>query len=112
MSQNGLDPNSSEPVRPPLRAAAFLEESGIIGSVGSVGDALDNSAAESFNATLQTELLDRRRVWHTRRQLKSALFEFIEVLLQPPEAALGARRPTVFPATGTGEDNRFPLPDS
>lgn len=55
-----------------------LEQTDILGSMGSVGDALDNAAAESFFATLQTELLDRQ-TWHTRQQLKTAIFEFIEV---------------------------------
>jgi transposase InsO family protein len=36
-----------------------LEKAGILGSMGSVGDALDNAVAESFFATLQVELLDR-----------------------------------------------------
>lgn len=43
-----------------------LQEVGIMGSMGTVGDALDNTVAESFFATLQTELLDRRR-WLTRQ---------------------------------------------
>jgi transposase InsO family protein len=46
--------------------------------MGSVGDALDNAVAESFFATLQTELLDRYS-WPTRQGLRSAMFEFIEV---------------------------------
>ena len=54
-----------------------LEEAGLVGSMGSVGDALDNAVAESFYATLQTELLDRQR-WATRRALKTAIFEYIE----------------------------------
>ncbi|MCR4397948.1 MAG: IS3 family transposase, partial [Firmicutes bacterium] len=54
-----------------------LREAGIIGSMGSVGDALDNAVAESFFATLQTELLDRG-AWQTRSNLKSAIFEYIE----------------------------------
>ena len=55
-----------------------LEHSGVLGSMGSVGDALDNAVAESFFATLQTELLDRYD-WPTRQGLRSALFEFIHV---------------------------------
>ena len=35
-----------------------MNEAGILGSMGTVGDAFDNAAAESFFATLQTELLD------------------------------------------------------
>jgi putative transposase len=55
-----------------------LERAGLLGSMGSVGDALDNALAESFFATLQTELLDRY-AWPTRQGLRSAIFEFIEV---------------------------------
>lgn len=55
-----------------------LDEAGIIGSMGAVGDALDNAMMESFFATLQTELLDRYS-WSSRVQLQSAIFEFIEV---------------------------------
>ena len=40
--------------------------------MGTVGDALDNAVAESFFATLQTELLDRQR-WTFRRQLAAAI---------------------------------------
>ena len=42
-----------------------------------MGDALDNAMAESFFATLQLELLDRRR-WETRHELAQAIFEYIE----------------------------------
>jgi len=54
-----------------------LEALGIAGSMGSVGDALDNAVAESFYATLQRELLDRQ-AWPTRQQLQTAIFEYIE----------------------------------
>jgi putative transposase len=48
-----------------------LRHAGLLGSMGTVGDALDNAVAESFFATLQTELLDRQR-WTSRRQLSQA----------------------------------------
>jgi len=54
-----------------------LRKAGIMGSMGSVGDALDNAVAESFFASLQTELLDRD-AWPTRRKLRTAIFEYIE----------------------------------
>jgi len=54
-----------------------LKDTGVIGSMGTVGDALDNAVAESFYATLQTELLDRYS-WPTRSKLRSAIFEYIE----------------------------------
>jgi putative transposase len=59
-----------------------LREAGLLGSMGSVGDALDNSVAESFFATLQTELLDRSS-WATRAELASAIFAFIEGFYNP-----------------------------
>ncbi|MBX6351184.1 MAG: IS3 family transposase [Clostridia bacterium] len=55
-----------------------LEEAGLVGSMGTVGDALDNAVAESFYASLQTECLDRRR-WRTRRELKAAIFDYVEI---------------------------------
>src|SRR5690606_17493166 len=54
-----------------------LREAGLVGSMGSVGDAYDNAMAESFFATLKTELLDRLR-WMTRMQLRAAIFDYIE----------------------------------
>jgi len=52
-----------------------LEQAGLVGAMGSVGDALDNALAESFIATLQTELLDRGR-WATRQNLTTAIFSY------------------------------------
>ena len=45
--------------------------------MGSVGDAYDNAVADSFFGTLQLELLDRHH-WTSRKQLASAIFEWIE----------------------------------
>lgn len=59
-----------------------LRAAGLLGSMGSVGDALDNAMAESFFATLQLELFDRR-TWTTRRQLARAIFEYIEAFYNP-----------------------------
>jgi putative transposase len=55
-----------------------LTEAGLVGSMGTVGDALDNAVAESFFATLECELLDRHP-WPTRAKLRTAVFDFIEV---------------------------------
>jgi putative transposase len=51
-------------------------------SMGSVGDAYDNAMAESFFATLECELIDRRR-FKTQAQAKMAVFEFIEGWYNP-----------------------------
>ena len=74
-----------------------LERSGVLGSMGSVGDALDNAVAESFFATLQTELLDRYH-WPTCQSLRSAMFEFIHVFYnrQRRHSTLGYLSPSEF----------------
>ena len=59
-----------------------LREAGLLGSMGSIGDCFDNSVAESFFATLQTELLDRS-TWPTREGLANAIFAFVEGLCNP-----------------------------
>jgi putative transposase len=69
-----------------------LQEAGIVGSMGTVGDALDNAVAESFYATLQTELLDRC-TWPTRAKLRSALFEYIEAFYNRRRRHSGVRIP-------------------
>jgi putative transposase len=55
-----------------------LQQAGLVASMGTIGDALDNAVAESFYATLESELLDRH-AWATRAGLRTALFDFIEV---------------------------------
>ena len=55
-----------------------LREAGLVGSMGSIGDCYDNAMMESFWATLQTELLDRRRHWSSTALLRSEIFWFIE----------------------------------
>jgi putative transposase len=52
-------------------------DAGIAISMGSRGDAYDNAVAESFFATLKKELVHRKS-WPTRRELGSAVFEYIE----------------------------------
>jgi putative transposase len=55
-----------------------LRQSGIAASMGSVGDCYDNAMAESFFATLETELTDRS-VWANPAEARTAVFEYIEV---------------------------------
>jgi transposase InsO family protein len=54
-----------------------LKMAGMRGSMGHVGTAYDNAVAESFFASLQTELLDRQS-WPTRQALRSAFFSYVE----------------------------------
>ena len=59
-----------------------LRNAGVLGSMGSVGDCLDNSVAEAFFSGLQRELLDQH-TWITRNQLATAIFEWIEAWYNP-----------------------------
>ena len=79
-----------------------LRAAGILGSMGSVGDALDNAMAESFFGTLQLELLDRRH-WETRAELASAIFEYIEAFYNPRRrhSSIGNLSPVEFEARHT-----------
>ena len=53
------------------------DEAGIRPSMGSVGDCYDNAMAESFFATLECELLDRRR-FKNQHEASLAVFNYIE----------------------------------
>ena len=57
-------------------------DAGVRPSMGSVGDAYDNAMCESFFATLECELLDRRR-FKTQAEARSAVFDFIEGFYNP-----------------------------
>ncbi len=59
-----------------------LREAGLMGSMGKVACAYDNSLAESFFGSMQVELLDRR-LWDTRDELASAIFDWIEAFYNP-----------------------------
>ena len=53
-------------------------DSGLLPSMGSVGDCYDNAMIESFWSRMQVELLDRKR-WKTRIELANAIFEYLEI---------------------------------
>jgi putative transposase len=58
------------------------QEMNVVPSMGSVGDAYDNAMAESFFATLEREVLNRRR-FKTQAEARMALFEWIEGWYNP-----------------------------
>ena len=72
-------------------------EAGVRPSMGSVGDAYDNAMAESFFATLECELLERRR-FKTQAEARMALFAFIEGFYNPRRrhSALDYLSPVAF----------------
>jgi len=74
-----------------------LEDEGLVPSMGRVGSAYDNALAESFVATLRTELL-YRNAWPTRQVAKTAIFEYIEGFYNTHRrhSALGHLSPAEF----------------
>lgn len=53
-----------------------LDDAGVLGSIGTVGDAYDNALAESFVDSFKTELI-ADRVWATRSQLELSVVEYV-----------------------------------
>ena len=70
---------------------------GVRPSMGSVGDAYDNAMAESFFASLECELIDRRS-FQTKTEARMALFTYIEGWYNPRRrhSALGRISPINF----------------
>ncbi len=66
-------------------------------SMGLVGDAYDNAMAESFFATLERELLNRRR-FKGQAEVKMAVFEWIGGWYNPHRrhSSLGYRSPVNY----------------
>ena len=53
-----------------------LDDAGVLGSIGTVGDAYDNATAESFVDTFKTELIADRS-WTSRSQLELAIVKYV-----------------------------------
>lgn len=72
-------------------------EAGIMPSMGTVGDAYDNAMAESFFATLEREVLNRRR-FKSQAEAKLAIFDWLEGWYNPHRrhSALGRRSPVNY----------------
>ena len=66
-------------------------------STGSVGDAYDNARCESFFATLECELLDRRS-FRSHAEARMAIFEFVEGFYnrRRRHSVLGYQSPAAF----------------
>src|SRR5574337_724507 len=84
-------------------------EMGVRPSMGSVGDAYDNAMAESFFASLECELIDRR-VWKSFAQARMEIFTWIEGWYNPRRrhSGLGQKSPVSFEQehAAAGEDRR------
>jgi putative transposase len=77
-----------------------LRALGIRQSMGSVGDCFDHALIESFFATLECELIDRRH-WRTRDQARLEVFWWLEAVYNRTRrhSALGYLSPTDYEAT-------------
>lgn len=71
--------------------------SGLLPSMGSIGDCYDNAMIESFWGRVQVELLNRQRR-RTRIELANALFEYLEIFhnRRRRHSALGMLTPTEY----------------
>ena len=72
-------------------------DSGLVPSMGSIGDCYDNGLMESFWARMQVELLNRKR-WNTRLELANAIFEYLEIFhnRQRRHSSLGMLSPIEY----------------
>jgi putative transposase len=97
-------------LRRPVESAQFAswaftqraKDSGLVPSMGSVGDCYDNAMIEAFWSRMQVELLDRHR-WKTRVELANAIFEYLEIFhnRQRRHSSLGMLTPIAFENAST-----------
>lgn len=73
------------------------QESGLLPSMGSIGDCFDNAVIESFWGRMQTELLNRKQ-WKTRVELANAMFDYLEIFhnRQRRHSSIGMLTPTEY----------------
>lgn len=80
--------------------AAFqqlLKDHGMTCSMSRKGDCWDNAVVESFNATIKTELIHRKK-WQTREEARAAIYNWIESWYNRKRlhSTLGYRSPDDF----------------
>jgi putative transposase len=74
-----------------------LRACGVLASMGSVADCFDNAMAETFFATLKTELI-YTKAWSSRHELETEVFSYIEGFYNPRRrhSRLGNLSPTTY----------------
>ena len=78
----------------------LIRTSGLVGSMGTIGDCYDNAPMESFWGSMQIELLNRKK-WRTKIELSIAIAEWIEHFYNPERlhSSLGYVPPVEFEAS-------------
>jgi putative transposase len=90
------------------------EQAGVRPSMGSVGDCFDNAMCESFFATIECELLNRRS-FKSQLEARMAIFEFIEGWYNPHRrhSAINYLSPIDFERSyRENTDDRSPSPST
>ena len=74
-----------------------MREARIAPSMGTIGDSYDNAMAESFFASLETELIDRT-LWRSHAEARADVFDWIEVFYNRVRrhSALGYLAPATY----------------
>jgi putative transposase len=87
-----------------------IETAGVLPSMGRRGDAFDNALAESFFATLEIELLDRR-TFRSRDEARLAVFSYVEGFYNPRRrhSALHYRSPDRYEEEMMKRDTQTPV---
>jgi transposase InsO family protein len=108
LDQHTYDQSKAPVLRPPIESAQYTSgqyaraaaAAGVRLSVGRKGQCWDNAVAESFFATIKTELLDRQP-WPTKAKAHRAIFEYVEgwYNTRRRHSSLGYLSPTAFEAT-------------
>jgi putative transposase len=80
-----------------IEFGARCRQMGVRPSMGTVGDAYDNAMAESFFATLECELIDRR-TWQSHTDARLEIFSWIEAWYNPKRrhSSIGQMSPINF----------------
>jgi putative transposase len=83
-----------------------LREAGMTGSIGSVGDALDNALMESTIGLFKTEIIEHERpIWQSWRQVELATASWVHWYnTERLHSSIGDMPPTEF------EDLNYALP--
>ena len=83
----------------------LLRQPGMKASMGGNGNCYDNAAIETFFETIKAVLI-WRRIWQTRWQAETAIFQYTNGFYNPRRpSALGCKKPCAFRTQGDLNDH-------